>query len=109
VGATKSATATPAIRAFSMAHDVHRQAPRRWDRETFDYPHRPRGAPDTRLAGPGDPGACTSRPSKRVLGAPMSRKGFYAPRKWESFENINEANKDRFQASDHHCLWADRI
>jgi len=31
----------------------------------------------------------------------------YAPRKWESFENINKENKDRFQASDHHCLWVE--
>lgn len=30
------------------------------------------------------------------------RKGFYSPRKWESFENINSENKGRFQASGHH-------
>ena len=44
---------------------------------------------------------------KQVQAVDACRKGFYAPRKWESFENINEANKDRFQASDHHCLWAE--
>jgi len=36
-----------------------------------------------------------------------ARHGFYAPKKWESFDNINATTKDRFQASDHHCLWAD--
>jgi len=35
------------------------------------------------------------------------RKGFYAPKKWESFENINADNRDRYQASDHHCVWAE--
>jgi endonuclease/exonuclease/phosphatase family metal-dependent hydrolase len=34
------------------------------------------------------------------------RKGFYSPTKWESFENITRENKHRFQASDHHCVWA---
>ena len=43
---------------------------------------------------------------KKVQAVDVFRKGFYAPRKWESFENINQANKDRFQASDHHCVWA---
>jgi endonuclease/exonuclease/phosphatase family metal-dependent hydrolase len=43
----------------------------------------------------------------KVQAVDVCRKGFYAPRKWESFENINEANKERFQASDHHCLWAE--
>ena len=31
----------------------------------------------------------------------------FAPTKWESFENINKQTKDRNQASDHHCVWAD--
>jgi endonuclease/exonuclease/phosphatase family metal-dependent hydrolase len=44
---------------------------------------------------------------KRVQTVDVCRKGFYAPCKWESFDNINAANKDRFQASDHHCLWAE--
>jgi endonuclease/exonuclease/phosphatase family metal-dependent hydrolase len=44
---------------------------------------------------------------KKVQAVDVFRKGFYAPRKWESFENINSVNKDRFQASDHHCLWAE--
>lgn len=44
---------------------------------------------------------------KAVHAVDVCRKGFYAPRKWESFENINNTNKDRFQASDHHCLWAE--
>lgn len=44
---------------------------------------------------------------KRVQTVDVCRNGFYVPRKWESFENITGANKDRFQASDHHCLWAD--
>jgi endonuclease/exonuclease/phosphatase family metal-dependent hydrolase len=48
------------------------------------------------------PALCT-----KVQAVDVCRKGFYAPRKWESFENINKANKDRFQASDNHCLWAE--
>jgi endonuclease/exonuclease/phosphatase family metal-dependent hydrolase len=44
---------------------------------------------------------------RKVATVDVFRKGFYAPRKWESFENINPANKDRFQASDHHCVWAE--
>jgi hypothetical protein len=43
---------------------------------------------------------------RKVEAVDVFRKGFYAPRKWESFENINAANRDRFQASDHHCVWA---
>lgn len=43
---------------------------------------------------------------KKVEAVDVCRKGFYAPRKWESFENIDAENRDRFQASDHHCLWA---
>lgn len=37
----------------------------------------------------------------------VDRHGFYAPKKWESFENINAKTKDLLQASDHHCVWAD--
>jgi endonuclease/exonuclease/phosphatase family metal-dependent hydrolase len=33
-------------------------------------------------------------------------KGFCSPKEWESFENVTRENKHRFQASDHHCLWA---
>ena len=43
---------------------------------------------------------------KRVEAVDVCRKGFYAPQKWESFENIDAENRERFQASDHHCLWA---
>jgi endonuclease/exonuclease/phosphatase family metal-dependent hydrolase len=43
----------------------------------------------------------------RVTAVDVDRHGFYAPKKWESFDNINAKTKDRFQASDHHCLWAD--
>jgi hypothetical protein len=35
------------------------------------------------------------------------RKGYYSPTKWESFENITRENKQRYQASDHHCVWAE--
>ncbi len=42
-----------------------------------------------------------------VVGVDVNRRGFYAPTKWKSFENITKETKDRFQASDHHCLWAD--
>jgi endonuclease/exonuclease/phosphatase family metal-dependent hydrolase len=43
----------------------------------------------------------------RVTHVDVFRKGFYAPTKWESFENITKTTKDRFQASDHHCVYAD--
>lgn len=43
---------------------------------------------------------------KKAKAVDVFRKGFYAPTKWESFEDINRENKARFQASDHHCLWA---
>jgi len=44
---------------------------------------------------------------ERVMQVNVFRKGFYAPTKWESFENITKDTKDRNQASDHHCLWVD--
>lgn len=44
---------------------------------------------------------------KCVTAVDVNRRGFYAPTKWESFENINKKTKDRNQASDHHCVWAD--
>jgi len=47
------------------------------------------------------------RPAKEGPNVDVCRKGFYAPTKWESFENISAKNKNRFQASDHHCLWAE--
>ena len=43
---------------------------------------------------------------RKVETVDVCRKGFYAPRKWESFENIDSKNRERFQASDHHCVWA---
>jgi hypothetical protein len=43
---------------------------------------------------------------KRVEHVDVFRRGFYAPRKWEAFENITGENKHRFQALDHHCVWA---
>lgn len=43
----------------------------------------------------------------RVTAVDVNRHGYYAPKKWESFENINAQTKGRFQASDHHCVWAD--
>jgi endonuclease/exonuclease/phosphatase family metal-dependent hydrolase len=45
--------------------------------------------------------------AQAVTGVDCFRKGFYAPTKWDSFENITSTTKDRNQASDHHCLWAD--
>jgi len=45
--------------------------------------------------------------AQRVSAVDLNRRGFYAPTKWESYENINKETKDRFQASDHHCLFAD--
>jgi endonuclease/exonuclease/phosphatase family metal-dependent hydrolase len=43
----------------------------------------------------------------KVTAVDVNRRGFYAPEKWESFENINAETKNRFQASDHHCVWAE--
>lgn len=43
----------------------------------------------------------------KLTAVDVDRHGYYAPEKWESFENINKETKDRFQASDHHCVWAD--
>lgn len=44
---------------------------------------------------------------RKVEAVDVFRKGFYAPRKWESFENIDAENRHRYQASDHHCVWAE--
>lgn len=44
---------------------------------------------------------------RKVAAVDVFRKGYYAPTKWESFDNITRANKHRFQASDHHCVWAE--
>ena len=43
----------------------------------------------------------------KVRKVDVERRGFYSPKKWTSFANINAQTKDRFQASDHHCVWAD--
>ncbi len=43
----------------------------------------------------------------RVTAVDVNRKGFYAPEKWQSYANITSKTKDRNQASDHHCVWAD--
>lgn len=44
---------------------------------------------------------------RKVEAVDVFRRGYYAPRKWESFENIGAESRERFQASDHHCVWAD--
>jgi len=44
---------------------------------------------------------------RQVQAVDVFRKGYYAPEKWESFSNINAKNRNRYQASDHHCLWAE--
>lgn len=44
---------------------------------------------------------------RKVRAVDVCRKGYYAPQKWESFDNINARNRNRYQASDHHCLWAE--
>lgn len=45
--------------------------------------------------------------SERVTKVDVDRRGFYAPTKWKSLSSITKETKDRYQASDHHCLWAD--
>jgi len=42
-----------------------------------------------------------------VTAVDVDRRGFYAPTKWKSLPSITKETKDRYQASDHHCLWAD--
>jgi endonuclease/exonuclease/phosphatase family metal-dependent hydrolase len=37
----------------------------------------------------------------------VNRMGFYAPKKWQCYDNIDAKTKDVNQASDHHCVWAD--
>lgn len=44
---------------------------------------------------------------QKIRAVNVNRKGFYSPEKWECYENITARTKDRNQASDHHCLWAD--
>ena len=44
---------------------------------------------------------------KQVMAVDVFRKGTYCPTKWDSFENITKDKQDRFQASDHLCLWAE--
>lgn len=43
----------------------------------------------------------------RVERADVERRGYYAPTKWTAFDDITKETKDRNQASDHHCLWAE--
>lgn len=43
---------------------------------------------------------------KKVEHVDVFRESFHSPREWESFENITGEDKHRFQASDHHCVWA---
>jgi endonuclease/exonuclease/phosphatase family metal-dependent hydrolase len=43
----------------------------------------------------------------RVRRVEVNRQGFYAPTKWKSFPNLTTQTKDRYQASDHHCLWVE--
>jgi endonuclease/exonuclease/phosphatase family metal-dependent hydrolase len=43
----------------------------------------------------------------KVTAVDVNRKGYYAPKEWESYENINKVTKHRYDASDHQCLWAD--
>ena len=45
--------------------------------------------------------------ARRVTRVDVERRGYYAPTKWASFDNITKETKDRYQASDHHCLWAE--
>ena len=45
--------------------------------------------------------------AEHVTAVDVNRRGFYAPTKWKSLPSITKETKDRFQASDHHCLWAD--
>lgn len=47
------------------------------------------------------------RAGQLAINAAGELNALYAPREWESFENINSENKDGFQASDHHCPWAE--
>jgi endonuclease/exonuclease/phosphatase family metal-dependent hydrolase len=45
--------------------------------------------------------------ANHVTKVEVDRRGFYAPTKWASLPSITKHTKDRYQASDHHCLWAE--
>lgn len=45
--------------------------------------------------------------TSRVTAVDVCRKGTYAPRKWDCYDNITKDTKDRLAASDHQCVWAD--
>ena len=42
----------------------------------------------------------------KVTKVDVNRMGYYAPKKWESYQNVTDS-KGRFNASDHQCLWAE--
>ncbi|MCU0635134.1 MAG: endonuclease/exonuclease/phosphatase family protein [Gemmatimonadaceae bacterium] len=50
---------------------------------------------------------CSPKLRRAITQVDVNRKGFYAPKKWESYESINAVTKGRYQASDHHCVWAE--
>jgi endonuclease/exonuclease/phosphatase family metal-dependent hydrolase len=50
---------------------------------------------------------CSPKLAAGVKAVDVERRGFYAPTKWTSFPGIDKTTKDRNQASDHHCVWAD--
>ncbi|OPX63754.1 MULTISPECIES: endonuclease/exonuclease/phosphatase family protein [unclassified Methanoregula] len=43
----------------------------------------------------------------KVRTVDVNRRGYYAPTKWKSFDNLTSKTKDRLNASDHHLVWAD--
>jgi hypothetical protein len=50
---------------------------------------------------------CSPKLAAGVKKVDVERRGFYAPTKSTSFPGIDKTTKDRSQASDHHCVWAD--
>lgn len=50
---------------------------------------------------------CSPKLRRAITEVGVNRKGYYAPKKWESYESINSVTKGRYQASDHHCVWAE--
>lgn len=45
----------------------------------------------------------------KVRKVDVNRSGYYAPTKWESYDNLTSKTKDRLNASDHHLVWADIV
>lgn len=44
---------------------------------------------------------------QKVLAVDVNRMGYYAPKKWKSYDNLTSKTRDRLNASDHQLVWAE--